>query len=956
MSLSTEESISLMSNLILKDKDNSLPIKNHILQKQEELAHKAVEYTTTCGSYTAWDTDVDLSPPDPSVSLNKDDVNIQDYYNALQYSLFENNLPETFDRTKQPRTRKRDTEVAIVVLASPVECLAILLEGGRQCPGDMLLVLSPTWVVKEKSNKSEGLHSLLVKKAIVFDRSGTTYVDVFPTPRRCSYFVNFFTKAITDGQRNDGVELEQDLDCPMSSSVELCKYVDDKLLSRIWMAEAGVNYPETLAIAYKPSYEYNIPEDANMKVLIVENKDGIDNYVEENVRQFLNMERVRSFEKIVVKPSGTMWHGSRCVTFHKVKNVEEICKAVLDLLTLLELENTVLVETFYQPVEAANPELADYSFRWRTNVCRRVDDTPITTQMVCGIGLKHQPINGDNTIPQTFETTMKMWNMEEDEMNRLLDKVSTGSEKIMERIIEYERGLSTDIKGGVGARTELIGIDYVLGMVDGQLEAVGIEVNSHDCTINCQLFEFLNPHRQGEAVKPLVETMIRRSQLFAMQDKTVVVVGAGGFSKKFIWESFKSFGINVVLVEPNKSCFGASRCTKFIQYDFLDHKQDEAHATAIIKILKDEGIDVDGCVTFWEDCGPLAATICDMLKLNGPGKRPALIAKRKSWTQNVLRSRTGDIPHFPRSHLYSSICCSIKSEEDVDKALEKIRLPAVLKLEYGSSGVGVKPVADRVECINIWQQLSSILQNDEDHPGVGLGHGNDIMLMERIDGTEHDIDIIIFQRQLIGAFVSDNGPCRTGSYTETAALLPTCLPLDRRGQLITSAYQCCTEIGLVTGVFNVEMKMTKTGPKLIEINARMGGFYLRDWIKTCYGHDLLLYAFMVSLGIRPVISSVQPKCTLMGMMCLSSVHKQQLKNPNSLKFLNALVSGNIVRYNQMEPSLDECGSENDEEPFANIAVMDKNLETAKAKLINIGNALGLNTNNYDYNYLLSHFK
>ncbi|CAC5368312.1 CRNS1 [Mytilus coruscus] len=925
MSLSTEESISF-SNLNLKD--NSLPVKNHILQKQEELAHKAVEYTTTCGSYTAWDTDVDLSPPDPSVSLNKDDVNIQDYYNALQYSLFENNLPETVDRTKQPRTRKRDTEVAIVVLGSPVECLAILLEGGRQCPGDMLLVLSPTWLVKEKSNKGEGLHSLFVKKAIVFDRSGTTYVDVFEKPRRCSYFVNFFTKAITDGQRNDGVEVEQDLDCPMSSSVELCKYVDDKLLSRIWMAEAGVNYPETLAIAYKPSYEYNIPKDANMKVLIVENKNGMDNYIEENVRQFLNMERVKSFDKIVVKPSGTMWHGSRCVTFHKVKNVEEICKAVIDLLTLLELENTVLVETFYQPVEAANPELADYSFRWRTTVCRRIDDTPVTTQMVCGIGLKHQPINGDNTIPQTFETTMKMWNMADDDMNRLLDKVSTGSEKIMDRIIEYERGLSTDIKGGVGARTELIGIDYVLGMVDGQLEAVGIEVNSHDCTIN----SVCHARQTGSC-----------SRSWRLQ-------------QKFIWESFRSFGINVVLVEPDSASFGASRCTKFIQYDFLDHKQDEAHATDIIKILKDEGLVVDGCVTFWEDCGPLAATICDMLKLNGPGKRPAHVAKKKSWTQNVLRSRTGDIPHFPRSHLYSSLCCSIKSESDVDKALEKIRLPAVLKLEYGSSGVGVKPVADRVECINIWQQLSSMLQSDEDHPGVGLGHGNDIMLMERIDGTEHDIDIIIFQRQLIAAFVSDNGPTRKGSYTETAALLPTCLPLDRKGQLITSAYQCCTEIGLVTGVFNVEMKMTKMGPKLIEINARMGGFYLRDWIKTCYGHDLLLYAFMVSLGIRPVITNMEPKCTLMGMMCLSSVHKQQLKNPNSLKFLNALVSGNIIRYNQIEASLDECGSENDEEPFANIAVMDKNLETAKAKLINIGNALGLNTNNYDYNYLLSHFK
>jgi hypothetical protein len=56
-----------------------------------------------------------------------------------------------------------------------------------------------------------------------------------------------------------------------------------------------------------------------------------------------------------------------------------------------------------------------------------------------------------------------------------------------------------------------LGIDFVIGDVDWKIEPVGIEVDSHDCTINCQLFEFMNPHTQGNAVKPYVETMIARS-------------------------------------------------------------------------------------------------------------------------------------------------------------------------------------------------------------------------------------------------------------------------------------------------------------------------------------------------------------------------------------------------------------------------------------------------------------
>ena len=90
-----------------------------------------------------------------------------------------------------------------------------------------------------------------------------------------------------------------------------------------------------------------------------------------------------------------------------------------------------------------------------------------------------------------------------------------------------------------------LGIDFVIGDVDGKLEPVGIEVNSHDCTINCQLFEFMNPHTQGNAVKPYVETMIARSQKFSMQGRTVLVIGAGGYSKCFIWDTYQTFGIQV---------------------------------------------------------------------------------------------------------------------------------------------------------------------------------------------------------------------------------------------------------------------------------------------------------------------------------------------------------------------------------------------------------------------------
>jgi carnosine synthase len=93
--------------------------------------------------------------------------------------------------------------------------------------------------------------------------------------------------------------------------------------------------------------------------------------------------------------------------------------------------------------------------------------------------------------------------------------------------------------------------------------------------------------------------------------------------------------IQVILIDSDPSHFAAQLVSQFITYDMTDHRQDDVHARNIIQLLSDRNITVDGCVTFWEDCGPLAALICDLLNFNGPGFRAAQTAKKKSATQQV---------------------------------------------------------------------------------------------------------------------------------------------------------------------------------------------------------------------------------------------------------------------------------------------------------------------------------
>ena len=162
--------------------------------------------------------------------------------------------------------------------------------------------------------------------------------------------------------------------------------------------------------------------------------------------------------------------------------------------------------------------------------------------------------------------------------------------------------------------------------------------------------------------------------------------------------------------------------------------------------------------------------------------------------------------------------------------------------------------------------------------------------------------------------------------------------------------------GLANGVFNVELKMTPTGPKLIEINARMGGFYNREWIKRIYSVDIMFCAMQIAAGIKPFIPKVEPNCHIMGVMLVPSLHGHLL---DAKSRSNNIVKGMILKddivWNQFERDLPDhtCGTH--EEPIANIAVSAKDFDTAREKLLTLCESTGISSKDYKVDYFIKHF-
>jgi hypothetical protein len=97
--------------------------------------------------------------------------------------------------------------------------------------------------------------------------------------------------------------------------------------------------------------------------------------------------------------------------------------------------------------------------------------------------------------------------------------------------------------------------------------------------------------------------------------------------------------------------------------------------------------------------------------------------------------------------------------------------------------------------------------------------------------------------------VTDNWPTLEPWFNETGDNAPSMLsPAQQKEleQLAEGTLQC---LGFTVGVFHVEAKMTSRGPRLIEVNSRMGGGQVRDNNLAVWGVDLVDESLLAALGI-----------------------------------------------------------------------------------------------------------
>jgi biotin carboxylase len=323
-----------------------------------------------------------------------------------------------------------------------------------------------------------------------------------------------------------------------------------------------------------------------------------------------------------------------------------------------------------------------------------------------------------------------------------------------------------------------------------------------------------------------------------MNGATVVVVSAGYEGKRRAYVRMAELGASLVVVdEPGH--WSESLVADGVATTWLPAPVDgdpDRDAEAVLAALAHADVRPDGVLTFWEDSVGVAARVAAALGL--PGNPPeAVDAARSKVRTRELAAQLG-LP-TPRAR-------RVQSLDELFAAAAEVGFPAVVKPEFGARAAGCVRVDDAESRPGIYAIVRRVVDPELDEI---FRAGNDLLLEEYLDGVEFDVDLVMQDGECVFSSVSQNWPTAEPSFQETGLHCPP--DHDRKDvrRLVGHVVETVRAFGLGQGVLHVEGKCTSRGPRIVEVNARMGGGRVHEFVEAIWGVDLVEAQLRSCLGV-----------------------------------------------------------------------------------------------------------
>ena len=310
-------------------------------------------------------------------------------------------------------------------------------------------------------------------------------------------------------------------------------------------------------------------------------------------------------------------------------------------------------------------------------------------------------------------------------------------------------------------------------------------------------------------------------------DKLAVVYAAGSASPLTIKAA--SLGVCEIVILFDEDCSENDKkeiqlLTKYvISYDISGLNEEE-----IIEILKKEN--VKGILTFSEYKLKIIAELCE--RMNFPG--------HSLETVNALTDKYKQRESLAQDNI-NVVKHTIINRENYEINCEKVGFPAILKPRTGAGSKWTRKVLSLTEVkrtlFEFPENLEYVLEEFlECNAAIKDKYYGDYVSVESIHQNNESKQVCITAKLPL-----------TNNFSETGMFVPHPFSKELAEKILEVEAKAIKALGITEGITHTEIKLTDQGPRIIEVNGRLGG-YVSEIIKRASGIDLVKVALMISLG------------------------------------------------------------------------------------------------------------
>ena len=248
---------------------------------------------------------------------------------------------------------------------------------------------------------------------------------------------------------------------------------------------------------------------------------------------------------------------------------------------------------------------------------------------------------------------------------------------------------------------------------------------------------------------------------------------------------------------------------------------------------------IDGVLSFDEARIEATAELATALGLPSSGVAAVTRCRDKWQTRQALH--TAGVPQ--------AASVPVGSLAEARRAAARIGYPVVLKPRALAASFGVV----RVDTPG---QLEASYRHARDVtlPEANVSFDDGVLVEEYLDGPEISVDCACFDGSVVPVTVARKQSGFAPSFEETGHVVDASDPLQHDASLADVLARAHAAVGFHTGTTHAELRVTRGGFKVVEINARLGGDLIPYLGQLASGVDLSLAASAIACGRTPDLS------------------------------------------------------------------------------------------------------